>query len=163
MGNATKVAQAELVDWPRGSLRNLTGGRTLKTSWRKYHCYCGIRNSPPVRTSGWFPFLDAHVYILRFSRGISSRWPADKRKTAMKVSQATLLLGGAVLGARASLLDDIVDALESAVECGACKGVVIPVVQTLAHLGNKDFSNTFAEVCKIVGVRGSFIACHDEK
>ncbi|KZV71061.1 sphingomyelin phosphodiesterase [Peniophora sp. CONT] len=60
----------------------------------------------------------------------------------------------AVLGllgaARADLLDDILTALEQAVECAACDALLIPI-QTLAHIGNDAFVDVFASLCKLVG------------
>lgn len=58
-----------------------------------------------------------------------------------------------VLGVvRADLLDDILIALEQAVECAACDALLVPI-QALAHLGNDDFVDVFASLCKLVGVR----------
>ncbi|KAI0316611.1 sphingomyelin phosphodiesterase [Amylostereum chailletii] len=70
----------------------------------------------------------------------------------MKLLHPVLLLASfGALGGRASIVDDIVNALESVVECGACHDVLLPLVQTLAHLGNDDFVSAFASICKLIG------------
>ncbi|KAG6900286.1 hypothetical protein C0995_003956 [Termitomyces sp. Mi166 len=52
---------------------------------------------------------------------------------------------------RANLVDDIVDAIESAVTCTACHALLVPMAG-VAVLGDSAFSDTLIEVCKIVGV-----------
>ncbi|KZV71062.1 sphingomyelin phosphodiesterase [Peniophora sp. CONT] len=65
----------------------------------------------------------------------------------------TLLLSVALgaLGVRADLLNDILTALEQAVDCAGCNTLLVPV-QTLAHLGNDAFVDTFTSICKITGI-----------
>ncbi|TDL22142.1 sphingomyelin phosphodiesterase [Rickenella mellea] len=46
-----------------------------------------------------------------------------------------------------SILDTILKALESAVDCPSCHALLIPL-QGLAHLGNDAFVNTFVSICK---------------
>lgn len=62
---------------------------------------------------------------------------------------------------RASLVDDIVDAIENAVSCSACHALLVPLAG-VAELGDSAFSDTIIEVCKILGVscpacRNSFV------
>jgi len=51
-----------------------------------------------------------------------------------------------------SLIDDIVNAITQAVDCGSCHALLVPL-KGLAALGNSPFSNTMAAVCKLIGVR----------
>ncbi|KAI0030554.1 sphingomyelin phosphodiesterase [Vararia minispora EC-137] len=54
--------------------------------------------------------------------------------------------------ARADLISEIVTALESAVECGACNAALVPI-QALAHLGNNAFVSGFTSICELVGAQ----------
>ncbi|KAF8524305.1 sphingomyelin phosphodiesterase [Hysterangium stoloniferum] len=47
----------------------------------------------------------------------------------------------------ADLLDDILAALKNAVDCTSCQALLVPL-QTLAHLGNDPFVQTFTEICE---------------
>lgn len=49
-----------------------------------------------------------------------------------------------------SLIDDIVNAITQAVDCGSCHALLVPL-KGLAALGNSPFSNTMAAVCKLIG------------
>ena len=62
---------------------------------------------------------------------------------------STLLICVCVV--RANLADDIVDAIANAVSCTACHALLVPLAG-VAELGDSAFSDTFIEVCKIVGV-----------
>ncbi|KAF9467960.1 sphingomyelin phosphodiesterase [Collybia nuda] len=53
--------------------------------------------------------------------------------------------------ATCSLVDDIVDAIENAVDCGSCHALLVPLAG-LALLGDSAFSSTITAVCKSLGV-----------
>lgn len=55
------------------------------------------------------------------------------------------------LVARASIVSDIVDAIEKAVDCASCHALV-GVLQAPALLGDTIFSDALVEVCKTVKV-----------
>lgn len=74
------------------------------------------------------------------------------RIIAMKLALPALVLLGLANAARADLLDDILSALESAVDCAGCNALLVPI-QALAHLGNDAFVATFTSLCELVGVR----------
>jgi len=59
-------------------------------------------------------------------------------------------------GTQASLLTDILAALENATDCASCEALLVPM-QTLAHTGNDAFSSTFTTICTTLGVRPFFI------
>ena len=67
---------------------------------------------------------------------------------AAKLLSALLLFGTCVFG---SLVNDIVHALQNAVDCGGCHALLVPL-QVLALLGDKVFSNTFISVCNTLHV-----------
>ncbi|KAF5378767.1 hypothetical protein D9615_006955 [Tricholomella constricta] len=50
------------------------------------------------------------------------------------------------------LVDDIVNAIVKAVDCGSCHALLVPL-QGLAHLGDSAFSNTFIALCKHLKVQ----------
>lgn len=54
-------------------------------------------------------------------------------------------------GTSASLVDDIVNAITNAVDCGSCHALLVPLAG-LALLGNTAFSDTIIAVCKTLGV-----------
>lgn len=54
-------------------------------------------------------------------------------------------------GTSASLVDDIVDAITHAVDCGSCHALLVPI-KGLAELGDSAFSSTIIAVCKTLGV-----------
>lgn len=54
--------------------------------------------------------------------------------------------------ARASLVDDIVDAIVDAVDCPSCHALLVPL-KGVALLGDGAFSSTIIAVCKVLNVR----------
>lgn len=62
-----------------------------------------------------------------------------------------LTLGVAAYG---SFVSDILDALEDAIDCPSCHGV-LAVLEPLAYLGDSVFSNTLIAVCNAAKVRSS--------
>ena len=72
----------------------------------------------------------------------------------MRVRQALSTLAFLALwrGAAADVLSDIESALESAVDCGGCHALLVPL-QALAHLGNDNFVNTIVTICETFKVR----------
>ncbi|KAI0311070.1 sphingomyelin phosphodiesterase [Amylostereum chailletii] len=60
-------------------------------------------------------------------------------------------LGFFVVFGQASLLDDILNALETVVDCAGCNDVLLPPLQTVAHLGNDAFVATLTSVCQLLG------------
>jgi mannose/fructose/N-acetylgalactosamine-specific phosphotransferase system component IID len=66
---------------------------------------------------------------------------------------ALLTLGVAVDG---SIVSDIFNAIEKAVDCPACHGV-LAVLNPLALIGDSAFSKTLIAVCKAAKVRN---CCH---
>jgi sphingomyelin phosphodiesterase len=50
-----------------------------------------------------------------------------------------------------SLVNDIVDALQSAVNCAGCHALLVPL-KGLAVLGDSAFTNTLVTVCKALDV-----------
>ena len=67
---------------------------------------------------------------------------------AAKLLFALLLFSTCVLG---NLVGDIIHALQSAVDCGGCHALLVPL-QVLAHLGDKAFSDTLIGVCNALHV-----------
>ncbi|KAF8591353.1 sphingomyelin phosphodiesterase [Ramaria rubella] len=68
----------------------------------------------------------------------------------MRLAQALsawLSLFGLLSFSKADLLDDILTALENAVDCASCHSLLVPV-QTLAHQGDSNFSETFTTICQ---------------
>ena len=61
----------------------------------------------------------------------------------------TFLLFGSA--AYASVVSDILKALENAVDCGACHAV-LALLDPIAHLGDSAFSSTLTAVCKAAKV-----------
>lgn len=54
-------------------------------------------------------------------------------------------------GAYAGLVDDIVDAIVNAVDCGSCHALLVPL-KGVAIIGDSEFADTFIAVCKTLGV-----------
>ncbi|KAF8591354.1 sphingomyelin phosphodiesterase [Ramaria rubella] len=66
----------------------------------------------------------------------------------MKLSPfAWLVPLGLTLFAKADILDDILTALENAVDCPSCMALLEPM-QTLAHMGDEAFADTFTTICE---------------
>ena len=61
----------------------------------------------------------------------------------------TLLLFGSA--AYASVVSDILKAVENAVDCGACHALLV-LLDPIAHLGDSAFSSTLTAVCKVAKV-----------
>ncbi|KAI0050799.1 sphingomyelin phosphodiesterase [Auriscalpium vulgare] len=61
---------------------------------------------------------------------------------------SALLLLALAASARPSLLSDILTAFETAVDCASCHSVLLPPLQTAAHLGNDVFVSTLTTVCQ---------------
>lgn len=53
---------------------------------------------------------------------------------------------------------EILELLEGIVDCATCQAALIPL-QTLAHLGNDVFSDTFIGVCDLSGVCNTALIC----
>jgi sphingomyelin phosphodiesterase len=53
--------------------------------------------------------------------------------------------------ANANLVDDIVNAITGAVDCGSCHALLLPLAG-LALIGDAAFSDTIIAVCKTLGV-----------
>lgn len=70
----------------------------------------------------------------------------------MKLALPTLAVLGLLGLARGDLLDDILTALEDAVDCASCDALLVPI-QALAHLGNDAFVDVFTDLCELVQVR----------
>lgn len=56
-------------------------------------------------------------------------------------------------GTSASLLDDILEAFEQAVDCVSCHSLLVSL-QALADLGDTLFSDTLITICQTVKVNG---------
>jgi len=70
------------------------------------------------------------------------------------VLRAWILVGiplGAVACSSATLVDDLINALEAAVDCSSCQALLIPL-QTLAFLGDSTFSQALDALCKTLKV-----------
>lgn len=55
----------------------------------------------------------------------------------------------------ASLVGDILQALEDAVDCGTCHALLVPL-QVLANLGNTAFVDMIVAVCQTLKVNTAF-------
>ncbi|KAA1479006.1 sphingomyelin phosphodiesterase [Dentipellis sp. KUC8613] len=53
---------------------------------------------------------------------------------------------------RGDIFDDVIAALTNATDCASCHAVVLPVFQTLAHLGNDAFTGTITDVCQALNL-----------
>ncbi|KAI0083450.1 sphingomyelin phosphodiesterase [Irpex rosettiformis] len=54
-----------------------------------------------------------------------------------------------VLSCHASLIDDIISALQNAVDCASCHAIALPALQVLAKLGNDPFVTVLTDICEL--------------
>jgi len=64
------------------------------------------------------------------------------------------LIFSLLLACKASIVGDIVTAIEQAVDCDSCRALLL-VLKGVAILGDSTFSGALVDVCKIVGVNFS--------
>lgn len=67
----------------------------------------------------------------------------------------TLLVAAAafsVFSCNASSVDDVLSALQNAVDCASCHAVVLPVLKGLAAIGNDAFVTVLTQICEITKV-----------
>ena len=57
-----------------------------------------------------------------------------------------------IISCHASLVDDILAALQNAVDCTACHTVALPALQGLAVLGNSAFVTVLTQICELTKV-----------
>lgn len=69
----------------------------------------------------------------------------------MRLISFIFAVAGLLGAVRADLGDEILTALEQAVDCAGCNALLVPV-QTLAHLGNDAFDETWTSICELAHV-----------
>jgi sphingomyelin phosphodiesterase len=61
------------------------------------------------------------------------------------------LIFGLLFACKASIVGDIVNAIEQAVDCDSCRAL-LEVLKGVAILGDSIFSGALVDVCKLAGV-----------